>query len=117
MRWDFQKLTFPHQIFNPWHPQIIFKFLWPAPHQRFRLGILGSSSNRAQKSLVSHRQQFEPSVLGRGDMTHGLLTLNNAGPNPTYSMQGGPIGPLLKIKVLDSQKWSKSGILSFLPNF
>ena len=64
------------------------------------------------------------------------LPRNNAGPNPTYSMRvqsekvknpksnqkspkskSGPIGPLLKIEVLDSQKWSKSEILIFLSNF
>ena len=44
------------------------------------------------------------------------LTLNGAGPNPTYSVRrGGQIWPLLKIEVLDTQKWSKSGFLIFLP--
>ena len=50
--------------------------------------------------------------------TKNTLTLNRAGPNPTYSVRGGgQIWPLLKIEVSDTQKWSKSGILIFLANF
>ena len=37
------------------------------------------------------------------------LSLNGAGPNPTYSVRGGQIWPLLKIQLPDTQKWSKSG--------